>query len=184
MNIIIFTIIAIAIIYIVHSIYNRPNKTARKIAQRPKYKKSNITPQRLKSSTGPASSCYQVRSKGRYDTTPITRILPAYPKGEHQFKHSINDDYYYIPTNYGCKKPVQSTKEHFDEFYGFRDKKTQHNSSIRYDPVDKMMNLKLDGVLSKATRHNYGNIADIFDHIVDGPIQYNKEYDEDPTDVL
>ena len=217
MNIIIFIIIAIAIIYIVHRTYNQHRYNKKKsflnplLSERSGLSEANTTKSHrsFKEHAGDMA-CDDIACS--YDTKPITRILPAYPKGEHQFKHSINDKYKYISTNYGCKRPVQSTKEHHDEFFSFRDK-TENNTSIRYDPVDKIMNMKLDGMLNKVTRYNCGNniseqrepvpslynmvkdmqekprtrcdnVQDIYDVIVSGQMEYNKEYDEDLTDVL
>jgi len=182
MSIISFTVLSIVIIVIIYKIFGGKNNTTKKYIDT----YSNISSNRRRDMCnyshidldGDGSS--DIHS---YDTKPITTIRKSYPKGQHQFKHSINDDYYYIPTDYGCKRPIQTTDEHHRDFFSFRDTLCD-NTSIRYDPVDKIANMKLSGLLNKSSGYRHDKIKDVFDHTVDGIPEYRKYYDEDPTDAL
>lgn len=63
---------------------------------------------------------------------------------------------------------VVCTKKAHNDFFTFRDK-TEHNSSMRMDPVDKITNLYLTDNTDIA--HAYGNapISQIFDSLTAGP---------------
>lgn len=74
----------------------------------------------------------------------------------------------------GCPKPAKSQKQFHKDFFAFRDM-TQNNSSIRYDPVDKIQELYLDGNLSDARRYPNMKIKDIFDNATAGPSLYTRQ---------
>ncbi len=65
-----------------------------------------------------------------------------------------------------CDKPIQSHKDFQRDFFGFRDSKTNWNTSIEYDPVDAINNSVLfneyDGV----------KIKDIYDNMTYGTTVY------------
>ena len=126
-----------------------------------------------------------------YDTKPESMILNAYPiDNGHQFKHNIGDNFRYLSTDYGCKKPVKSIKQFHKDFFDFRDSHTNDNTSIRYDPVDKMADFKLyggrdrmDGEKSSLFGRS-AKIKDIYDNLVSGHPVYDKTYNSIGAEVL
>jgi len=118
-----------------------------------------------------------------YDTRPESMILNAHPiDGGHQIKHNVGDNFRYLSTDYGCKKPVKSIKQFHKDFFNFRDSHTNDNTSIRYDPVDKMADIRLDGGMDRMDGEKSKlfsgsvKIKDIYDNLVAGPPEYNKKY--------
>lgn len=72
-----------------------------------------------------------------------------------------------------CGRPTQSVKDFNKDFFKFRDY-TYNNSSMTADPVDKILNLYLDGDLGQAGRHSPKKIRDIFDEVTAGINPYTK----------
>lgn len=72
-----------------------------------------------------------------------------------------------------CSKPRQTTKEFNKDFFKFRDY-TYNNSSMTIDPVDKVLNLYMDGDLGQARAHSPKKIRDIFDDLTSGVNLYSK----------
>jgi len=67
-----------------------------------------------------------------------------------------------------CPRPVKSIKQFNRDFFDFRDKFTNENSSMRLDSVDKILNLYLSGNLGEA--RGFGKdvrIKDLFDQVTD-----------------
>lgn len=73
-----------------------------------------------------------------------------------------------------CDLKPQSAKKFHKDFFGFRDK-TQMNSSMRYDPVDFITDLYLDGNTEVARRYPNMQIKDLFDEATKGPNLYTRE---------
>ena len=72
-----------------------------------------------------------------------------------------------------CPKPTQSIKQFNKDFFKFRDTYTNENSSIRLDPVDKVVNMYLAGDLGEARGYKNKTIKDVFDDITQcGPPLY------------
>lgn len=68
----------------------------------------------------------------------------------------------------------KSTKEFSDDFFGFRDR-TQINSSMRFDAVDKIQDLYLSGNLEHARGFPENvKIKDLFDCATSGPSIYKR----------
>ena len=110
-------------------------------------------------------------------------ILNAYPVDNgQQLRHNVGDNFRYISEDYGCKKPVKSIKQFHKDFFEFRDRHTIDNTSIRYDPVDKMTDIKLYGGRDRMDGEKsplFGSgvkIKDIYDNAVSGHPVYNKTY--------
>ena len=181
-KIIIFAVVAIAIIYVVY--YKSIIKTKKETFKKVNHTDLNYDYDPNKSLDG---MCL-------YDTKPESLLLNTYPLSGEQSLFSMGteakpptlslrdrgDNHYYISESYGCEKPVKSIKQFHDEFFKFRDH-IHGSSSMRYDPVDKMMNMKLDGDLSKNdAKHNSNNspkIKDIYDNLTAGVKQYSKIYE-------
>lgn len=70
-----------------------------------------------------------------------------------------------------CPRPVKSIKQFNKEFFNFRDKFTNENSSIRLDSVDKMADLRINGDLGQARGSTQNiRIQDLYNHLTDsGP---------------
>lgn len=68
----------------------------------------------------------------------------------------------------------KSTKEFSDDFFGFRDS-TLMNSSLRFDPVDKIQDLYLNNSMEHAGKFPENiKIKDLFDCATSGPSLYKK----------
>ena len=118
-----------------------------------------------------------------YDTQPESMIPNIYPSNPgQQLKHDIGDNFRYISSDYGCKRPVKSIKDFHKDFFAFRDAHTNDNTSIRYDPVDAMADIKLSGGLDRMDGEvspMFGagtKISDIYDRAVAGHPSYSKKY--------
>lgn len=75
---------------------------------------------------------------------------------------------------------VKSRKKFNDDFFRFRDL-TENNSSERFDPVDKIQQLKLDGNLGQIERRPNMKIMDLYDEITSEPNLYKKSCYRLPT---
>ncbi len=76
----------------------------------------------------------------------------------------------------------KSAKEFSDDFFGFRDRSTFMNSSIRFDAVDKIQDLYLSGNLSHARGFPENTkIKDLFDCATSGPTIYKRSCVRLPT---
>ena len=192
LKIIIFIAIAGIIMYTVHKLYNKKPKIHKRQPEKKLQNKYDIVEDIMDHYVDKNDN---MEGAYLYDTKPESMILNAYPIGDNQIKHNINDNFRYISKDYGCKKPVKSIKQFHKDFFKFRDH-TLDNTSIRYDPVDKMMNMKLDGMSGSLTSDNRlsddltnynGNnkkIKNIYDYIVSGVPQYDKQYDEMQMDAI
>ena len=67
-----------------------------------------------------------------------------------------------------CPKKTPSAKEFNRHFFNFRDAFTNENTSQRLDPVDKIINLNLQGDLGQARGFPDMKISDVFDQLT-GP---------------
>lgn len=67
-----------------------------------------------------------------------------------------------------CDKPMQTHDEYHKDFFGFRDRFTNENTSINYDPVDAVNNVTLTGEYEGA------KIKDIYDNMTKGTNIYMK----------
>lgn len=97
------------------------------------------------------------------------KIIPVYRKKNCPIKIT-NLDKVDNNTNTCVTEIIQTPNEFQEDFYNFRDK-TQNNSSMRYDPVDKVSSLYLSGNLSDA--RGYGEnvkIKDLFDNATKAPV--------------
>ncbi len=174
-KIIIFAITAIVIIYIVNKMYKTKKETFKKETfKKVKKDMQHISSYDLDFDYDPNES---LDGMCLYDTKPESLLLNTYPLSGEQPLHDMGDNNYYISESYGCKKPVRSIKQFHDEFFKFRDYHTNENSSMRYDPVDKIRNMKLDGDLSKNdAKYKSMKIKDIYDNLTAGAEQYSKLY--------
>nr|QBK88932.1 MAG: hypothetical protein LCMiAC02_00250 [Mimivirus LCMiAC02] len=171
-KIIIFTIVAIAIVYIVTRMYKTPKREAFK--KEKKQDMQHISGTDLNYEYDPNES---LDGMCLYDTKPESLLLNTYPLSGEQPLHDMGDNNYYISESYGCKRPVKSVKQFHDEFFKFRDYHTNENSSMRYDPVDKIVNMQLDGDLSKNdAKYKSMKIKDIYDNLTAGTNRYSKLY--------
>jgi hypothetical protein len=74
----------------------------------------------------------------------------------------------------GPIKPAKSRKQFNDDFFGFRDT-TNNNTSIRYDAVDKIQQLYLEGNTSDVRGHKSMKIKDLYDDLTKGPNLYLRQ---------
>lgn len=72
-----------------------------------------------------------------------------------------------------CDVPAKPTKKFNDDFFRFRDL-THNNSSQRYDSVDKIQQMYLQGNLDETKRYPNMKIKDIFDDTTKGPAKYTR----------
>jgi len=72
-----------------------------------------------------------------------------------------------------CKTPVKSRKDFHKDFFNFRDT-TNKVSTHKFDAVDKIQQLYLQGNLGEAHGTQGKRIKDIFDEAVAGPNLYTK----------
>lgn len=70
-----------------------------------------------------------------------------------------------------CGKKPQTAKEFANKFFKFRDF-TEHNSSMHYDPVDKITDLRLSGALEEGSDLK---IKDVYDQLTSGPDLYKNK---------
>lgn len=75
---------------------------------------------------------------------------------------------------------IKSRKQFNDDFFRFRDL-VYNNSSERFDPVDKMADLKLDGNLGQTHRKENMKIKDLYDSITSETDLYKKSCYRLPT---
>ena len=177
-----FIIIAIVTIYIVHKLFNKHRNRKRIPVNKYRLNATNKTKKKNNNKIGTeVTNNLCIDGDCMYSPEPETRIRKAYPIGQNQFKFSIKDNHFYLPPNYCKERPVESIDEFHNKFFKFRDH-TERDSSIRFDPVDKMAIAKLDGEL--ANTYNKKKIKDIYNYMVHGPVEYDKKYDEDPTDAF
>jgi len=104
---------------------------------------------------------------------PTIKTVNACPLRE----NDIKTDYYLDKmkgTTIRCPKPTQTIKEFNKKFFDFRDH-TYHNSSITLDPVDKVINMQLDGDLGQVGGKDNRKIKDIFDELTNGVDLYSKK---------
>lgn len=73
-----------------------------------------------------------------------------------------------------CPKIKQTTSEFHKDFFNFRDK-TENNSSLVVDSVDKVLDLMLSGNLSQNRRYPNMKIKDIYDYSTAGPNLYERD---------
>lgn len=74
-----------------------------------------------------------------------------------------------------CPKPQQSIPDFHKDFFNFRDK-TNNNSSMQVDAVDKILDMYLSGNLDEARGQSNMKIKDIFDNATNcGPNLYTRE---------
>lgn len=70
-----------------------------------------------------------------------------------------------------CPRPVKTIQQFNKEFFNFRDKFTNENSSIRLDGVDKITELRINGDLDQARGSTQNiRIQDLYNYLTDsGP---------------
>lgn len=100
---------------------------------------------------------------------------PSCPINSVDVKTKYYLDRYLLGSADVCPKPTKSIKQFNKDFFNFRDTYTNENSSIRLDPVDKVVNMYLAGDLGEAKGNNKA-IKDVFDDLTrSGPSLYNNE---------
>lgn len=70
--------------------------------------------------------------------------------------------------------PPKHIQQFHDDFFAFRDTYTNENSSMRYDPVDKIQDLYLSGNMDEARGYPNKKIKDLFDYTTLGPNLYGR----------
>lgn len=70
-----------------------------------------------------------------------------------------------------CGRKPQTAKQFANSFFKFRDF-TEHNSSMFYDPVDKITDLRLSGELEEGSDLK---IKDVYDQLTAGPDLYKNK---------
>ncbi len=119
--------------------------------------------------------------KAHIGESPSVPELPTIPQTSCPIEKNDLQTEYYIRRNLlnpsFCPRPVQPIKEFNRDFFNFRDRFTNENSSIRPDSVDKILNLYLSGDLGQARGLSQNvRIKDLFDHVTDcGPNLYERQ---------
>ncbi|ARF09760.1 hypothetical protein Indivirus_3_9 [Indivirus ILV1] len=118
---------------------------------------------------------------GESPKIPEIPTIPSSQKTNCPIQKSDLQTEYYIRKNLinpsFCPRPVKSIKQFNKDFFDFRDKFTNENSSNRPDSVDKVLNLYLSGDLGQAREMGQNmKIKDLFDHVTDcGPNLYERQ---------
>lgn len=92
-------------------------------------------------------------------------------------ENDLQTDYYidkFLLNHTRCPRPTQSIKDFNQDFFKFRDY-TENNSSMRFDPVDKITNLYLSDDLGPAQGRKNMKIKDMFDYLTSGTNLYHRD---------
>lgn len=100
--------------------------------------------------------------KSIFETPDIKRKRKC---SKHKYTKDLNIfDIEYLRCNNNNTGIISNIKEFHKDFFGFRDK-TEHNSSMRKDAVDNMVQLQLYGTTGEALQSHDAKISDIYDCI-------------------
>lgn len=209
-NVLRISLIALVVIIVIHLLFNNPNNQdsdpnniiTKESFDQIKYKASNYAQKRKqiykKTKRCNTSSSCPVDQSIKDDDIYLQKYLLDAPLGPQKCTNSCNNciqnslcsssDPSRSCTN--CtntdvcnitQNAPKSTKEFSDDFFGFRDS-TYMNSSLRFDPVDKIQDLYLNGNMEHAREFPENiKIKDLFDCATSGLSLYKKPNVRLPT---
>jgi|AntRauTorckE6833_2_1112554.scaffolds.fasta_scaffold11056_2 hypothetical protein len=185
-NIINFAIISIAIIFFIHILFkNKENMHS--LQNKINIKQPSISPEIINNDNNSQNSLSLLSSSSSVDSSikgfnidslngPADiepELANAYP-----ISNDIADSKYLdkliIKNNETCGKVPKTIKQFNKDFFNFRDR-AWHSSSMRYDPVDKINDMKLSGNISQSRRYPNMKIKDLYDELTKGPNLYKKQ---------
>jgi hypothetical protein len=186
-NIINCIFIAVAVVFVVHCLFKKIrtenmtdlNNVKKSVTFTDNSENSgdldkNISESELQTKTKLKTRCPSFKFKD-YDEpqiySPVPKSTCPLPQNEKETGEYLTQ--FLLGRRPVCPTPIKSKKEFNNDFFNFRDL-THNNSSQRYDSVDKIQQMYLQGNLDEAHRNPNMKIKDLFDETTKGPNKYTR----------
>jgi hypothetical protein len=158
-NIINYILLAFIVAFTIHLLFNKLNKFKRDEKEVEVYKNVYKNVHKKTDEKYPTFKFIDYNKPSIEDKDSVYEQCPL-PKNQQETNEYLTK--YLLGNRQECPLPTKSKDQFRKDFFAFRDL-TENSSSFRYDPVDKIQQLYLQGNLSKARRYPNIKIKDIFD---------------------